>query len=312
MGGYILGSYGPYWNGVPMIGAQPDVSGITLCVDCSNGLHGNTGQSWNNPLKTLKQAITISNTYITDNPNKSRRNTIFIAGGPFVENLDILPDKTDIIGCGSYPESNHASIIGTHTPVSGTGTRFFNIWFRNTIPSTSQSETENSSDAAPITNSIFSLTSAVSGVEFHNCILEAASGSMSTINITASPSCVILDCKFTGKTSTASIAFFDGNFNSALIRRCDIRDSEDVGILVNTGASATNGAIIEDSHICSTNDCIYDPGGTFHLINNNFFTSVPAGAGGSNAIRCSLLRSLDNRLTCASVINAVFPARSTL
>jgi len=123
MGRYVLGSGGPHWNGIPMIGLQPDVSGETFFVDGSNGSDGYTGKSWSQPLKTLKKAISLSNISIAISPN--RRNTIFLVGNPIVEDLVVFPDKTDIIGCGSYMMSKHAGILGKHIPISGQGTRFY-------------------------------------------------------------------------------------------------------------------------------------------------------------------------------------------
>lgn len=296
MGGYILGSHGPYWNGIPMIGAQPDVSGITLCVDSDNGIDGNSGQSWSNPLKTLSRAIALCNAYIVNKDKTDRRNTIFVMGDPLIDNLTVFPDKTDIIGCGSYMTNKHAGIFGRHVPVSGIGTRFINIYFKN---STS-------------TSPIITLTNAVGGIEFHNCIFEAATGSPSAISITASPRCVIIDSKFVGLVSTASIYFGSGELTSVVIRNCDIRGSNDVGILVDAGATATYGASVEQSFITSANECIEDSSAKFMISDNNCFTGKPKGVAGAGAIICNVFMALNNRITCADVNNAVFPVQGTL
>jgi len=131
MGRYDLGGGGPFWNGIPLIGSQPDISGNSYFVDGANGSDDYTGKSWSKPFKTLERAIYISNIDIAKSGMSSRRNTIFFAGAPITTNLTIFPNKTDVIGCGSYGTEKMACIVGAHSP-SGQDTRFHNILFKAT------------------------------------------------------------------------------------------------------------------------------------------------------------------------------------
>lgn len=83
------------------------------------------------PFATVAEAITASNASIGLAANRwwARRNKIFVCGDGITENLTVLPEKCDIIGCGSdlvpYPR-----IIGHHTiALAKVACRFINIGF---------------------------------------------------------------------------------------------------------------------------------------------------------------------------------------
>lgn len=83
------------------------------------------------PFATVAEAITASNASIGLAANRwwARRNKIFVCGDGITENLTVLPEKCDVIGCGSdlvpYPR-----IIGHHTiALAKVGCRFINIGF---------------------------------------------------------------------------------------------------------------------------------------------------------------------------------------
>ena len=83
------------------------------------------------PFSTIAEAITASNASIGLATNRwwARRNKIFVCGDGITENLTVLPEKCDIIGCGSdlvpYPR-----IIGHHTiAAAAVGCRFINMGF---------------------------------------------------------------------------------------------------------------------------------------------------------------------------------------
>lgn len=83
------------------------------------------------PFATVAEAITASNASIGLAANRwwARRNKIFVCGDGITESLTVLPEKCDIIGCGSdlvpYPR-----IIGHHTiALAKVGCRFINIGF---------------------------------------------------------------------------------------------------------------------------------------------------------------------------------------
>lgn len=84
------------------------------------------------PFATVAEAITASNASIGLAANRwwARRNKIFVCGDGITENLTVLPEKCDIIGCGSdlvpYPR-----IIGHHTiALAKVACRFINIGFQ--------------------------------------------------------------------------------------------------------------------------------------------------------------------------------------
>lgn len=84
------------------------------------------------PFATLAEAITASNASIGLAANRwwARRNRIFVCGDGIDEDLTVLPEKCDIIGCGSdlvpYPR-----IIGHHTiALAKVGCRFINMGFQ--------------------------------------------------------------------------------------------------------------------------------------------------------------------------------------
>jgi hypothetical protein len=90
--------------------------------------------SMQDPFATIAEAITASNTSIGLTANRwwARRNRIFVMGDGIDEDLTVLPEKCDIIGCGSdlvpYPR-----IIGAHTIAAAkVGCRFINIGFQLT------------------------------------------------------------------------------------------------------------------------------------------------------------------------------------
>lgn len=84
------------------------------------------------PFATLAEAIAASNTSIGLSSNRwwARRNRIFVCGDGIDEDLTVLPEKCDIIGCGSdlvpYPR-----IIGHHTiALAKVGCRLINLGFQ--------------------------------------------------------------------------------------------------------------------------------------------------------------------------------------
>ena len=81
------------------------------------------------PFATIAEAITASNTSIGLAANRwwARRNRIFVCGDGIKESLTVLPEKCDIIGCGSdlYP---FPRVIGRHViAAAAVGTRFINM-----------------------------------------------------------------------------------------------------------------------------------------------------------------------------------------
>jgi len=99
----------------------------TYYVDLNVAATG--GGSPDHPFATVAEAITASNASIGLAANRwwARRNRIYVCGDGITESLTVLPEKCDIIGCGSdlYP---FPRIIGRHTiALAKVGCRFINI-----------------------------------------------------------------------------------------------------------------------------------------------------------------------------------------
>jgi hypothetical protein len=95
------------------------------------------GEHWNSPVKSLSEAIALSNISIKSGVNRwwARRNRIFCCGDQeLTENLTVFPEKCDIIGVG-FDIEPMPRITGDHTLVSGSGngkaygTRLINLGF---------------------------------------------------------------------------------------------------------------------------------------------------------------------------------------
>lgn len=89
------------------------------------------GGSPDHPFATVAEAITASNASIGLAANRwwARRNKIYVCGDGIDEDLTVLPEKCDIIGCGSdlvpFPR-----IIGHHTiALAKVGCRIINMGF---------------------------------------------------------------------------------------------------------------------------------------------------------------------------------------
>lgn len=88
--------------------------------------------SMQDPFATIAEAVTASNASIGSSTNRwwARRNRIWVMGDGIDEDLTVLPEKCDIIGCGSdltpFPR-----VIGHHTiAVAKVGCRFINMGFQ--------------------------------------------------------------------------------------------------------------------------------------------------------------------------------------
>ncbi|KKK97345.1 hypothetical protein LCGC14_2653690 [marine sediment metagenome] len=167
-------------------GVTDKACGTVYYCDGNFGADTNDGLSWDTPFKTLAVAFAASHADIGRGSDRwARRNTIYIAGDSFEENLVILPQKTDVIGVGSYNgQPGGANILGNHVPVNaGMGCRFYNVGFESVTAGI-----------------IMTLTGACWGVQFHNCEFRAIGTLTATqaIKATACASMIVKDCNFLG------------------------------------------------------------------------------------------------------------------
>lgn len=260
-GGFVGGvsHYGRYVS----IG---DGSGSTYFVDGNSGNDGNNGSSWEDAFKTVAAAITASDTDIGRGSDRwARRNTIFIAGDRFEEDLTTFPDKCDIIGVGSCDGFKRAIIRGTHAVTNGTGTRLIGVGF------------DASSAAAIVT------LTGCSSVEFIGCEFNATGSATATcaIDSTATIHLKIIDCEFFGAFSGDVIDIGAGAANGTRIVGNRIIGGADNGIVI-TGVATVTGSqrgLIADNYI-DVADKVIDTQATsvFACINNICISGEALGA----------------------------------
>lgn len=301
MGGYSFGAGVPTWNGIPMIGSGQDFSGSTYFVDGNSGSDGNTGKSYEKPFKTLAKAFAVSHADIARGADRwARRNTIYISGDTFDENLVVFPQKTDVIGLGSYDANPRAGIKGVHAPVnSAIGTRFFNIHWK----------------AEATASPMITLASDSGGIEFYNCVFDGVVGTVTTgITATASTFLHVEDCQFWGVFATAAISIATGDAVRTEIIGNRITDAT-VGILINSGTTFSYGCII-DNNIISVATITIDDNSDLAVVTRNELISAGAGATVgtmANAMQCDInvFKASNNRLACSNVCGVVVPPVDT-
>lgn len=274
-------------QGVPLYGGNIDVGARTVYfVDGNAGSDGNIGTSWTQAYKTLAVAFAASHADIAAGPTGwAARNTIFIKGDWFVEDLVIFPQKTDVVGVGSADGRKGAGITGNHAPVNTAhGTRFINVNFQPTAAA-----------------DIMTLTSATGGVEFHNCVFDANGTlvAVSAIESTASSFLKIIDCEFHGAFSGDVIEIKAGSADSTIIKNNIMLGGANDGIVFTGTPTITGsrymlianniiqvvGKVIDDGSddVCfiTDNRCMSDAvaGGSAYVINDDW--------GCNNIITCS-------------------------
>jgi hypothetical protein len=270
-------------------------------VDGNCGGTGASGQGgWHNALKTLAAAITLSNTSIAANSfGWASRNVIFVRGDTITENLTVLPNKCDIIGCGSYDETPTVGIRGIHPIGSGAymGTRFINCFF----------------DTAGAGGNIFTFPATTSGVSFLNCTFDGKGSTKAGSAIVASGLCqlTVKDCRFIGAFTDSVIELLTGEFNDLLIQG-NIVQGADEGIEVVAATTSEGGGYIIDNYVNTTGVGIRDTSGIMNIINNRVITTTALGAAGTGAIVDGVGKSLGNLATQSSIENAVVPPYGTL
>ncbi|MDD3089189.1 MAG: hypothetical protein PHT95_04510 [Candidatus Omnitrophica bacterium] len=286
--------------GVPILGSGQDISGKTWFVDGNMGSDGNTGESWDKAFKTLAKAFAVSHADIADGSQKhwARRNTIYIAGDTFTETLAAFPQKTDVIGVGSYDGQTRAGITGHHAPVnSAIGTRFYNIHWKATAT------------ASPI----ITLASDSSGIEFYDCVFDGVVGTVTTgITATASTFLTVKDCEFWGAFATSAISIGTGAMVYCKIEGNKIVGSAGTGIVANASTTVAYGGFICNNFIQSTGVGINDASSKFWVYNNRVITAGAQGTAGAGAIVAGAKMMLDNRISASDVANAIVPAEGSL
>ncbi len=284
---------GGFPGGVSLYGRDitlGDGSGSTYFVDDNSGHDGNNGTSWEDAFKTLAVAFAASHADIARGSDRwNRRNTIFVAGGWFVEDLDAFPQKTDVIGVGSADGRKGGGITGNHAPTNAAhGTRFINVNFQPTAGT-----------------DIMILTSSTGGVEFIGCVFDASSGATrapSAIQSTASSWLKIEGCDFMGKYSGDVIDIKAGSADGTRIVGNTIVGSSNDGIVF-TGTPTITGSrymLIANNIISVVGKTIDDGGDDVCFVSGNRCRSDAVA--GASAYIINDDWAVDNIICCSDEV----------
>lgn len=284
--------------GVPLYPANADISGKQYFVAGNYGSDGNTGLSWDDAFKTVAKAITVSNANIAASSRGwAARNTIFISGDYFDEDLVAFPAKCDVIGVGSYDANLMPGLYGNHAPVGTScyGSRWFNVMFTS----------------GAVASPLITLTNATSGFTAVGCHFRANASTTTGITATASPFMQIINCNFDGAFATAYISIAAGEAGGLRIVGNTMVDAAAVGILVNASATASWAGVIKDNFIEAATITIDENSDLFYVVNNEL---ISLGAGATvgtmaDAMQCDInvFRASGNRLACSNVCGIVVP-----
>ena len=252
-----------------------------------NKVSDGDGTSWSEAYNDLASAITASHANIALAGNRvwAARNIIYVRGDRLDEDLTVFPQKTDIIGVGSCDAYKGAGIIGNHAPTTtAMGTRFYNI---NFFPGAD--------------GDLVTLTSATSGMEFHNCQFVgvwSAKTAPSAIDMTGHPMAKIIGCVFRGAFGTAVIDLGAGDISGLEIRGNTIIGGADNGIQATgtvTGVGVLGLGLIADNYIQVADLTIDDGSDNALIIIGNRCISAEASAGAAYVIDDGL--AADNIVT---------------
>lgn len=255
----------------------------TYYVDLNVAATG--GGSPDHPFATIAEAITASNTSIGLAANRwwARRNRIFVCGDGIKEDLTVLPEKCDIIGCGSdlYP---FPRVIGRHTiALAKVGCRFIKMGFQAT------SATD-----------LMTIPAACNGLQFLNCLfVPKSSGTTVGLGITDTAAMKISGCSF--QVSGGTMANIFGTAISLLGtvgHECEISYNKiigTVGILTATALVAL-GSHMNNNFIHATGLTINDVAQDYYVYDNRLVTDVDIDSDTTLGIVCK------PELACGNII----------
>jgi hypothetical protein len=167
-----------------------------------------------------------------------------------------------------------ASIEGNHAPVntSNYATRFFNVRFV--------------SEAAGV---IVTLTSATSGAQFIDCLIDASGDAVATLGFqaTASPYLKLINTRFQGAFSTGYVLFGAGQSMGTEIRDCVMTDSAGYGITLN-GSTTASYLNVMDNNLIQCAGCTVDDQVNMFIVTRNKFISAAANGDASLHLHASV------------------------
>lgn len=240
------------------------------------------------PFATLAEAITASNTSIGLSSNRwwARRNRIFVCGDGIDEDLTVLPEKCDIIGCGSdlvpYPR-----IIGHHTiAVAKVGVRFINMGF-----------------TADGTGDLFVIPAGCHGLQFLGGHMQpSAAGNTKALEITDSALVRIEGVEIYQNPAAYGTGIFavgiaiegTASNHQTVIKGCYINATEGIDVVASAPAYDSR---IEKCIIHAVALTVDDNSDQFHVINNRLITDADIDSDPATAIDCKVEFASGNIIT---------------
>lgn len=255
--------------------------------------------SMQSPFATIAEAITASNTSIGLTANRwwARRNRIFVMGDGITESLTVLPEKCDIIGCGSdlYP---FPRVIGAHTiALAKVSCRFINMGFQ-----------------ASGTGDMFVAPAGCHGLQFIGCVATASTaGNTKAFEITDSAHVLFDGCRIitpAGAITTSIFATAISIEGTTAIHDLNIRNNwifATNGVAVANGT--TQGSLINDNYVRVTTGLAFnDDSDDIAHINNRIITAT-ADLVVANACDWNEALAVGNIITTASARNGEIPIK---
>jgi hypothetical protein len=256
------------------------------------------GGSPDHPFATVAEAITASNTSIGLSTNRwwARRNRIFVCGDGITENLTVLPEKCDIIGCGSdlvpYPR-----IIGHHTiALAKVACRFINIGF--TLDGTGVGLT---------------IPAGCHGFQIIGGMLQPSLAG-NTVGVQITDSALVRIEGFevhqnpgaygTGICAVGIAIAGTTSNHQTLINECFIEATEGIDVVASAPAY---GSRITNNIIKATALCIDENSDVVIVANNELITAANGNTDGAGAIDCNAALASNNRITSGNTANMPFP-----
>jgi hypothetical protein len=246
------------------------------------------GGSPDHPFDTITEAITASNASIGLAANRwwARRNKIFVCGDGIEEDLTVLPEKCDIIGCGSdivpYPR-----VIGHHTiALAKVGCRFINMGF-----------------TADGTGDLFVIPAGCHGLQFLGGHMQpSVAGNAKALEITDSALVRIEGVEIYQNPGAYGTGIFGvgiaiegtASNHQTVIKNCYINATEGIDVVASAPAYDSR---IEECIIHAVLLTIDDNSDQFHIINNRLITDADIDAGASVGIDCKAEYASGNIIT---------------
>ena len=262
--------------------------GVNYYVD-GNASASGQGNSWESPYNSLIEALAASHAEIAVSASRhwAKRNAIWVIGDDIEEDLDLLAQKTDIIGCGSSDPYAMACVRGNHVPITaGMGCRLINMRFR---PAASED--------------LFTLGSGLGGLGFLGCLFDAHYSTFtagSAIDTTGAQFLTINGNEFVGAFSENYIDVGAGRVDQMRIVGNIMLGSAVNGIMV-TGTTT----VVQSRLGLISKNTIYCPGITIDDGDNDTFIvtdndCVSDAATGTASIDCDIRWAARNHITDAT------------